>query len=136
MLRNHSLGFPGTLILRRQSKLANVVYAKELARRYPTILTVSVHPGIVDTGLVTNLPAWRRWLIYFLIFFLGTPAMSEERGRMSQLWVAAGGYRNEIQNGAYYEPVGVLGDTDSAEKSEKLARDLWDWTAKVLEKVE
>ncbi|KAL0571555.1 hypothetical protein V5O48_010404, partial [Marasmius crinis-equi] len=30
-----------------QSKLANVLYAKELARRYPKITSVAVHPGTV-----------------------------------------------------------------------------------------
>lgn len=40
----------------RQSKLANIVYAAELARRYPAITSVSIHPGVIDTGLVSNLP--------------------------------------------------------------------------------
>jgi NAD(P)-dependent dehydrogenase (short-subunit alcohol dehydrogenase family) len=31
------------------SKLANVLHAKELAKRYPNILTLSIHPGTVKT---------------------------------------------------------------------------------------
>jgi NAD(P)-dependent dehydrogenase (short-subunit alcohol dehydrogenase family) len=31
------------------SKLANVLHAKELAKRYPDILTFSLHPGTVKT---------------------------------------------------------------------------------------
>ena len=38
-----------------QSKLANIVYAAEIARRYPTITCLSVHPGVVATDLVSNL---------------------------------------------------------------------------------
>lgn len=34
-----------------QSKLANILYSKELARRCPDIRCISVHPGGVDTGL-------------------------------------------------------------------------------------
>jgi retinol dehydrogenase-12 len=34
-----------------QSKLANILYNNELARRYPAIRCVSVHPGSVNTGL-------------------------------------------------------------------------------------
>lgn len=34
-----------------QSKLANILYSNELARRYPAIRCVSVHPGSVRTGL-------------------------------------------------------------------------------------
>lgn len=33
-----------------QSKLANILYAKEMARRLRAIKTVSVHPGSVDTN--------------------------------------------------------------------------------------
>ena len=31
------------------SKLANVLHARELAKRYPNIISVSVHPGTVKT---------------------------------------------------------------------------------------
>jgi len=34
-----------------QSKLANILYSEALARRYPEITTVAIHPGIVRTGL-------------------------------------------------------------------------------------
>ncbi|TVY83326.1 putative oxidoreductase [Lachnellula suecica] len=54
-------GFYGAGIRYGQSKLANVVYAAELARRYPSITTVSIHPGVINTGLVTSLPYMRKW---------------------------------------------------------------------------
>jgi retinol dehydrogenase-12 len=38
-----------------QSKLANILYSNELARRYPAIRCVSVHPGSVNTGLSRGL---------------------------------------------------------------------------------
>jgi retinol dehydrogenase-12 len=38
-----------------QSKLANILYSIELARRYPAIRCVSVHPGSVKTGLSRGL---------------------------------------------------------------------------------
>ncbi|KAH7144304.1 hypothetical protein B0J13DRAFT_554927 [Dactylonectria estremocensis] len=50
-----------------QSKLANILYAAEVARRYPKITAVSLHPGIVGTGLVNDLGLFskamqrRRW---------------------------------------------------------------------------
>jgi NAD(P)-dependent dehydrogenase (short-subunit alcohol dehydrogenase family) len=34
-----------------QSKLANILHSKELARRYPSITCASMHPGTVETGL-------------------------------------------------------------------------------------
>ncbi|GAB1198092.1 hypothetical protein APSETT444_007400 [Aspergillus pseudonomiae] len=51
-----------------QSKLANILYARELARRYPDITTVSVHPGVITTGLVENLGWAHRWFIYATTF--------------------------------------------------------------------
>jgi NAD(P)-dependent dehydrogenase (short-subunit alcohol dehydrogenase family) len=38
-----------------QSKLANLIYGKELSRRYPEILTLIADPGPSNTGLVTSL---------------------------------------------------------------------------------
>jgi NAD(P)-dependent dehydrogenase (short-subunit alcohol dehydrogenase family) len=37
-----------------QSKLANLLYTRELAKRYSAITSVLVHPGIAETGLVTG----------------------------------------------------------------------------------
>ncbi|MCJ1235694.1 hypothetical protein MMC14_003665 [Varicellaria rhodocarpa] len=44
--------FAGRWVRYGQSKLANVIYANELARRYPDITSMSIHPGVIhDTGL-------------------------------------------------------------------------------------
>lgn len=34
-----------------QSKLANVLFTRELASRYPSITSVAVHPGVIKTDL-------------------------------------------------------------------------------------
>ena len=34
-----------------QSKLANILFTRELSRRYPAIKSVVLHPGGIDTGL-------------------------------------------------------------------------------------
>ncbi|KAF4501188.1 alcohol dehydrogenase Bli-4 [Fusarium agapanthi] len=46
-----------------QSKLANIVLAKELERRYPAIKSVVVHPGVIATNLVTGLGFWKRMFV-------------------------------------------------------------------------
>jgi hypothetical protein len=38
-----------------QTKLANVLYSKKLARRYPTLLVYAVHPDIVQTNVTSNM---------------------------------------------------------------------------------
>ena len=46
-----------------QSKLANALFARELARRLRDgpVTANAVHPGIVDTGLARHVPPERRW---------------------------------------------------------------------------
>ena len=123
-----------TNMVHRQSKLANIVYAAELARRYPSITSVSVHPGVVKTDLVNRLGYLHKAIVYGLNALMGIRLMTEERGRMSQLWVAAGAKKSELINGAFYRPVGVLSNDqlDEIAKSETFAKELWEWTEKTL----
>ncbi|OAF99636.1 NAD(P)-binding protein [Paraphaeosphaeria sporulosa] len=51
-----NLGMGSKWLRYGQSKLALVLYAKLLARKYPKIRTVAIHPGVVYTGLGNNLP--------------------------------------------------------------------------------
>lgn len=115
--------------------MANIVYAAELARRHPSITSISVHPGVVKTNLVTSLGAGKKAFVYGVNFLLGIGIMTEERGRMSQLWAAAGSKKSELVNGAFYRPVGVLSNNklDKIATSEEFAKKLWKWTDKELE---
>ncbi|KAL3427015.1 oxidoreductase [Phlyctema vagabunda] len=113
-----------------QSKIADIIYAQELARRYPSIKTVTIHPGVIVTGLVSSLGFWDRFLIYSTN--IGRRSSIEE-GSYNQLYLAAGMKREEIINGATYYPVGVLKELDDVAKSEKLRTELWEWTEKALE---
>ncbi|KAH8160810.1 hypothetical protein CIB48_g7434 [Xylaria polymorpha] len=120
-----------------QSKLANVVYAAEVARRYPQIMAVSVHPGVVKTDLVNTLTRSEKALVYGANFMMGVKLMEEDQGCLSQLWVAAGAQRNELVNGAYYRPVGVMSnsDLDKIATSQEFANKLWTWTDEAVAEV-
>ena len=111
-----------------------MLYAAELARRHPSILSVSLHPGVVETGLVTSLTGWKKAAVYVPNLLLRNPIMQVEQGCHNQLWCAVGARRDEIVNGGIYYPVGVLGNDrlDNAAKSLELASELWDWTDEVL----
>ncbi|KAJ5387871.1 oxidoreductase short-chain dehydrogenase/reductase family [Penicillium cosmopolitanum] len=114
-----------------QSKLANLLYARELARRYPGIISASIHPGVVSTGLVGNQKFLDRALIY--VTTIGKMLKPEE-GAYNQVWAATTAKGN-IENGAFYEPVGKsahykLGKTA---KDDQLAERLWEWTQEALE---
>jgi len=72
-----------------QSKLANIVYAAELARRYPSIISISVHPGssylltkllfscigAPEAGAVSRPPKWIT-LVYLSVSALTTAPSS------------------------------------------------------------
>ena len=111
-----------------QSKLANMLYAAELARRYPSITTVSVHPGVIATGLVTGLSLVNQ--VSLRLLYIGRMVTIEE-GVKNQLW-AATTERKNLVNGTYYAPVGVPGKHYRMSKDVNLARELWEWTHKAL----
>ena len=115
-----------------QSKLANIVYAAELARRYPAITSVSVHPGVVQTDLVGDLGFVDKLLVY--LSNMGQMLQPED-GALSQVFVAAAANKGDIVNGGFYMPVGVLSNTklDKVAKSKELGAELWEWTEKALE---
>jgi retinol dehydrogenase-12 len=112
-----------------QSKLANVLFAKELAKRYPQITAVSLHPGVVNTELYRSTSKW------FLVGRLMDVAKkwaytSVQDGAKNQLWAATA---KEVKSGEYYTPVGVTGQGSRLSGDEKLAEKLWVWTEGEIE---
>ncbi|KAL6408680.1 putative short-chain dehydrogenase reductase protein [Ilyonectria robusta] len=113
-----------------QSKLANVLFGRELAKRYPQIKVVSVHPGIVNTNLTDSYmdsSMLRRTIRPFFMPLVKMVLTSVEDGVKNQLWAATS---KDIVSGEYYEPVGKAGKASGYAKDEGLARKLWDWTEK------
>lgn len=110
-----------------QSKLANILFTKELARRYPDITSVAVHPGVILTDLYGPNQQTSMFLRYGLkivgpLFMADVPT-----GAKNQLW-AATAKKSEVKSGCYYTPIGrQSGGSRLAQKSD-LARELWDWT--------
>lgn len=98
-------------------------------------MAVSIHPGVVTTDLVNNLPPMRKAFVYGANWMLGGGVVDESIGRLNQLWAAAGAKRDELVNGAYYKPVGVQGKLNKTAMSEELGRELWSWTDEMLAKV-
>jgi NAD(P)-dependent dehydrogenase (short-subunit alcohol dehydrogenase family) len=116
-----------------QSKLANILFAKELARRYPhpQLTVVAVHPGVVNSNLAGPLSEQYRAARLAIgvagrIFFSSTDV-----GAKNQLWAATA--LEGVQSGKYYHPVGVTGWASDLALDDGLARKLWDWTEKELD---
>jgi NAD(P)-dependent dehydrogenase (short-subunit alcohol dehydrogenase family) len=114
-----------------QSKLANVLYAKEIARRYPELLAFSLTPGVVATDLVGSLGLADRALVYVTNI---NSVQKPEDGVLNHLWGVSAGH-GSIKRGAFYEPVGKLSTmTTRSSESAELAKKLWEWTDAELEK--
>ncbi|KAF7356817.1 Short-chain dehydrogenase reductase family [Mycena venus] len=113
-----------------QSKLANILYAAELAQRYGSKLTtVSIHPGVVRTDLLNN----QSGLVQFLSFLTHPFSMlTPEEGAYNTLWASTAD-KTKIVNGEFYEPVGIRGGHARKSRDRKLAKELWEWTDKELE---
>ncbi|KAF5722986.1 alcohol dehydrogenase Bli-4 [Fusarium mundagurra] len=129
----HSLQehFPfGTWSRYGQSKLANIVLAKEMERRYPAIKSIVVHPGVVPTNLVTGQPFWKRMVVY-----VTNPCMMTiEQGGYNTAWAAACDVKRD-ETVAFYEPVGKANKGDDMCFNEELGKKLWEWTEEKIESV-
>ncbi|OTB06301.1 hypothetical protein M426DRAFT_319041 [Hypoxylon sp. CI-4A] len=112
-----------------QSKLANLLYGRELARRYPEILTLIVDPGPSNTGLVSGLGLLDKMIVY-----LGNinRFLDDGQGHWNQVW-AVGVPKDKAKQGEFYEPVGKLTQEYTHWcLDQKLAEKLWDWTEEEL----
>jgi NAD(P)-dependent dehydrogenase (short-subunit alcohol dehydrogenase family) len=109
-----------------QSKLANVLYAQQLAERYPEVSFVAIHPGVVGTDLVSSLGFLDRMFVYAT-----STIMKPEDGCKSPLWGATVP-RSAFTNGGYYCPVGEVGKPTKWTQDKKLSEELWTWTESAL----
>jgi NAD(P)-dependent dehydrogenase (short-subunit alcohol dehydrogenase family) len=108
-----------------QSKLANLLYPVELARRYPSITSVAVHPGFIKTDLHAHEGFLDRKIVSIVS---GGNWISVEEGPYAQTWAATTDKKG-LENGAYYEPVGVkVQPTTALAKDKALAKKLFEWT--------
>jgi len=108
------------------SKLSNVLFTKELARRLEgtNVTTYAVHPGVVATDVWRRVPAPVRWVIKkFMI--------SPEEGAQASLRCATA---PELANetGRYYDVGGKETRPSKLGQDDELAKQLWtksaEWT--------
>jgi len=87
------------------SKLANALCSRELARRISSrgATSNSLHPGVVSTGLVKNLPGWQRFgAKHFGWLFMKTIP----QGAATSCYVATNPELNSI-SGSYFEDCNI-----------------------------
>lgn len=112
------------------SKLANILFTKELASRYPSITSVAIHPGVIKTDLYVPNASSSMIMRYGMMAF-GPFMKTASTGAFNQLW-AATAPKAGLTNGAYYTPVGYLSKPSGYGQDGSMARELWEWTEKEL----
>ncbi|KAI1810644.1 hypothetical protein GGS20DRAFT_589328 [Poronia punctata] len=105
------------------SKLALIHLARELARRYPSLTTVAVHPGRILTGMATSL-AKESLLVRYSTPIAKWICVPVSVGIRNHSWAATSA---EVVSGKYYEPVGVPDKESKVAKDEELSSKVWKW---------
>ena len=114
-----------------QSKLANILFTKQLAKRYPSIKSVAIHPGNIETDLWDHNVKLNLFVKYLVNLFGSFWLQNVAEGARNQLWAAVA---KGVISGTYYTPVGQPSKGTSNARSEKLAEKLWNWTEKEIKK--
>lgn len=115
-----------------QSKLANILFAQELARRCPRLTVVSLHPGGVRTPVIRTIKREHPWVWAVFGPLVDMTFVSVEEGAKNQIWACVG---EGVVSGQYYNPVGRATRLTRFAGCDKLARQLWLWTEDELRKL-
>jgi NAD(P)-dependent dehydrogenase (short-subunit alcohol dehydrogenase family) len=115
-----------------QSKLANTLYAQKIAELHPEIISCSVQPGAVSTDIGSG----NLGFLGKILKAVGTRgrSLTPEQGAWNMCWVATTA-REDLVNGAYYEPVGWRGSLTKVAGDQAARDELWEWTREELSRV-
>ena len=107
-----------------QSKLANVMFAMELAERLDGtgVTSTVLHPGAVSTDIIRDLP----WLLRKIIGFM---FMSPEKGALTTIMLASDPALEGV-SGKYYDQCELADYSPLGDDQEKRKR-LWDISAEL-----
>lgn len=107
----------------RRSKLCNVLFTKELAKRYPEITSHCLHPGVVGTSFANKESNW--WISLF--WSLAKPFMiSADKGAENSIYVASSD-KVTSTNGKYFDNKKQFKASKPA-RVEATAEKLWEWS--------
>jgi len=132
---NFQLRRYGRMTAYSQSKLANLLFGAELARRSAAaglvLKSVVAHPGVAATNLFDSMVPPVPGALAATHFGLRLFTNSEESGALSQLYAAT---MPDVRNGDYLGPNRLLGvrgpvrrsPRSGAAFSEQLAKELWE----------
>lgn len=114
-----------------ETKLGNILFASELARRYPNILAVSLHPGVIRTELTRYLPSWMQLPMQLMTPLLHVVLKSPEEGAQTQLFATLAP-RSELVNGGYYSDCAYKVNRNPQAHDAALAAQLWETCERII----
>ncbi|PSR11700.1 MAG: short-chain dehydrogenase [Bacteroidetes bacterium] len=114
-----------------QSKLANVLFTRELARRYPRIESNCLHPGVVRTRIANKNTHW-----YFsLLWTLYKPFMRPTRcGASTPVYLALSPEVKGVA-GRYFDELQCCRKPSELARDPELARELWEVSEQLVDMV-
>jgi retinol dehydrogenase-12 len=108
------------------SKLCNILFTRELAKRAPELHANCFHPGVVRTGFGKNENG-----VWKILTTLGGPFFrSPQRGARSLVWLAVSDEAAAL-TGEYVQDERVLAPSAQAQ-DETLAESLWEQSAQLV----
>ena len=113
------------------SKLANILFTKELHRRYHDqgLDTAAFHPGNVATNFAADSTTWFRYIYHTPVKYLAL--ISPDRGAETLVWLVNGTPGSDWVSGEYYEKKKVA-KTNPQAGDAALAREFWNVSADML----
>ncbi|KAJ8322902.1 hypothetical protein BDV3_006815 [Batrachochytrium dendrobatidis] len=128
-----------------QSKLANILFARSLAKRLASskVYVNSLHPGVVHTEIMrgpanlyglTGIFSGLSWLATGLT---GMIALTPKQGALTQLYLATSpDISDQGISGKYFIPFGKESDDCTPfAKDDDLAEKLWEWSQNIVDKI-
>jgi len=111
-----------------QSKLANVLFTKELSRRHPSIISHCLHPGVVGTEIAQKNDNRTLWKVVWKLF---SPVMlSPTKGAKTSVYLASSPEALKT-NGKYFDKQKEVEPTKLA-NDEALAKQLWEVSTELV----
>ena len=107
----------------QQSKLGDILLAKQFAREFSHLKTCAVHPGVVRTNLGRHTSVWQllKYVVKTLFNSKTDKAVTPEEGARTQT-LCATMPESEIVNGAYYAKCVLANESDASKNEEDVKR--------------
>ena len=113
-----------------QSKLANVLFTREHARRYPEIEAYCLHPGMVRTRIGNKRT---NWLVSTVWSLLRPFIRSLDQGAQTSIYLASA-ENIPAENGQYFDQNQQARRPSELALDDALAQELWERTEQLIDR--